>query len=55
LSTPLFCPATTIRLFGASATALPKVATPKSTVALPAAPNVASGEPLAFRRATATS
>ena len=38
-SPPVFWPATTIRPFGASATALPNVAAPKSTVALPPAPN----------------
>ena len=42
-SPPVLWPATTIRPFGWSATALPNVATPKSTVAFPPAPNVASG------------
>ena len=44
-----------VLIFGARATALPKVATPKSTVAFPATPKVTSREPLGFRRATATS
>ena len=54
-SAPVFWPATTMRPLGARATARPKVATPKSTVALPAVPNPASSEPSGFRRATATS
>ena len=54
-SAPVFWPATTMRPLGARATARPKVATPKSTVALPAVPNPASSDPLGFRRATATS
>jgi len=47
---PVPWPATTIRPFGWSATALPNAATPKSTAAFPAAPNVASGDPLALMR-----
>jgi hypothetical protein len=54
-SSPVLWPATTIRPFGWSATALPNVATPKSTVTLPATPNVVSGDPSALMRATATS